>query len=417
MSRRAFRIGYISDERFPSRWTDTQQIMKTAAALSAEGADVEVVLPRPAGLWFASSERRRAALERHYGIDAGFRLTQIRTVPASRLRIEKLMHGVVAPMYSALAGHDVIYTRNALPLLGALAAGRYVVFESHRVLRRHYPLVYRCIRAVRRHPRFLGVVTNARMIASAFHDIGFEAERVTVAHNCFDPADLRPRLSREEARRRLGLASDAKIVCYAGHIQRRKGIETVVAMASRTPEIQYLICGGFPADVAEARRLASAAGASNLRFTGWIDVADLAVYLYAADVLLIPPARAPLEQYGNTVLPIKTYSYLAAGRVIVAPRLPDVAEVLRDGDNALLATPDQPEDGAAVVRRAFADPELAARLGARAAADSSRYTWRERARHILDFIGQRLAATTAVPSEARQAQEDPGTSLSKARAP
>jgi glycosyltransferase involved in cell wall biosynthesis len=253
---------------------------------------------------------------------------------------------------------------------------------------------------VRNHPRFLGVVTNAGMIASAFHDMGFLPERVTIAHNSFDPGDLEPRLSKQEARLRLGLPVLAKIVCYAGHIQRRKGIETVVALASRTPEIEYLICGGFPADVADAQRLAAAAGARNLRFAGWIDVRALAVYLYAADVLLIPPARAPLEQYGNTVLPMKTYSYLAAGRVIVAPRLPDVMEVLRDGDNALLATPDAPDEGAAVIRRAVTDVDLAARLGARAVLDSARYTWRERARHILDFIGRRLAATATTAGPA-----------------
>jgi glycosyltransferase involved in cell wall biosynthesis len=410
------RIGYISDERFPSRWTDTQQIMKTAAAMAAEGADVEVIIPRTARLFFASAPARRAALEQYYGIDARFSLTQIPTIPASRLRLEKLVHGVVAPLYSAAAGHDVIYTRNLLPVLLGLAAGRPVVFESHRVLERHYPFVHRCIRAVHQHPRFLGVVTNARMIATAFQDMGFEAERVTVAHNCFDPNDLEPRLTREEARDRLHIPGSEKIVCYAGHIQRRKGIETVVALASRTPEIQYVICGGFPADVAEARRLADGAGAHNLRFTGWIDVRDLAVYLYAADVLLIPPAKAPLEQFGNTVLPIKTYSYLAAGRVIVAPRLPDLVEVLHDGENALLATPDAPDEAAAVVRRAFADADLAARLGARAAIDSARYTWRGRARHILDFIRQRLATTT-MPKGQPQPQDDRDTSVSRARAP
>jgi glycosyltransferase involved in cell wall biosynthesis len=409
------RIGYISDERFPSRWTDTQQIMKTASAMAAEGADVEVILPRLASAWLASAAARRATLEQHYGIEARFDLTQIPLIPASRLRVEKLVHGLAAPLYSALARHDVIYTRNLLPVLVGLAAGRAVVFESHRVLRVHYPMVYRCIKAVRSHPRFLGVVTNAGLIASAFHDMGFEPERVTVAHNCFDPSDLQPRLGKDEARRRLGIDPAARVVCYAGHIQRRKGIETVVALASRTPELQYVICGGFPADVAEAQRLADEAGARNLRFTGWIDVPALAIYLYAADVLLIPPARAPLQQYGNTVLPIKTYNYLAAGRVIVAPRLPDVVEVLRDGENALLATPDAPDEAAAVVRRAVSDPDLAARLGARAAADSARYTWRERARHIMEFIRQRLAATEH-PS--RQAQDDdPGTSLSKARAP
>ena len=95
---------------------------------------------------------------------------------------------------------------------------------------------------------------------------------------------------------------------------------------------------------------------------------------------------------GSTVLPIKTYSYLAAGRVIVAPRLPDVVEVLRDGDNALLVTPDDLDQAVAVVRRAVGEPGLAQRLGARAAADAPLYTWQARAALIHQFMKQRLQA-------------------------
>src|SRR5450759_3951103 len=158
---------------------------------------------------------------------------------------------------------------------------------------------------------------------------------------------MEPRLDKGEARRQIGMAGPEPIVCYAGHIQQRKGIDMVIDLAARLPETRFLICGGFPEDVANAERLAAERGAKNMRFTGWIDVAKLAPYLYAADVLLVPPARAPLERYGNAVLPIKTYTYLSAGRVIVAPRLPDVEEVLQDGENALLVTPEQPEEAVA----------------------------------------------------------------------
>lgn len=387
------RVCYISDERFPSRWTDTQQIMKTASALARDGAAVEVVLARKWNVLFAGNRARKQKLERYYGIQADFELTQIPSVPTSRLRLEKFVHGVLSALYAVFGGHDLVYTRDVFPLVLALLAGKRAIFESHRVLEQHYPITYRLIKLVRRRPRFLGVVTNAAFIADSYRAMGFEAERVIIAHNCFDPRDMEPPLTQAAARAQLGLAPDARIVCYSGHIQKKKGIETIVQMAARTPELQYLICGGFPDDVAEARALAEAAGAGNLTFTGWIDVAKLAPYLYAADVLLIPPTSIPLQRHGNTVLPIKTYSYLAAGRVIVAPRLPDVVEVLHDGTNALLVTPDDLDDAVAVVRRAVGEPGLADRLGARALADAPLYTWQARATLIHQFMKQRLQAT------------------------
>ena len=389
---RRLRVCYVSDERYPSRWTDTQQVVKTASALAREPVTVDLVLPRMWNVLLAGNRARRDVLERYYGVTADFELTQIPSVPPSRLRVEKLTHGLLSALYATLAGHDLVYTRDVLVLVLALSMGKYAMFESHRVLVRHHRITHALIQAVRRRRRFLGVVTNAAFIADSYRDMGFEPERVIVAHNCYDPSDMQPRLTRAEARARLGLPRDAKIVCYSGHIQKRKGIDTIVQMAARTPELSYVICGGFPEDVAEARRLAEAAGAKNLTFTGWIDVRELSPYLYAADVLLIPPTSVPLQRHGNTVLPIKTYSYLAAGRVIVAPRLPDVVEVLHDGENALLVTPDDLDDAVAVVRRAVADPEVAARLGARAEADARLYTWQARAAQILAFMKQRLAA-------------------------
>jgi glycosyltransferase involved in cell wall biosynthesis len=130
-----------------------------------------------------------------------------------------------------------------------------------------------------------------------------------------------------------------------------------------------------------------------MQFTGWIDVHALAPYLYAADVLLIPPTSAPLQQHGNAVMPIKTYTYLAAGRVIVGPRQDDVREVLHDGENCLLVEPDQLDAAVAMVRAAFTDATRMAQIGAQAERDSALYTWEARARLIHDFIKQRVAAT------------------------
>jgi starch synthase len=380
------RICIINDDRFPSRWTNTQQTVKTASALVADGARIELVLPRMWDVMFTSNAKRLAMLEDYYGVNAGFGLTQIPSVPPSSLRIEKIIHGMIAPVYSILAGHDVIYSRNIIPLALSLASGKYVMFESHRILKDHYKPVYAAVKAVMRHPRFLGVVTNAGMIADSFVEMGFEPERVAIAHNCFDPKDMQPRMTKAEARAQLGLDPAAKIVCYSGHIQKSKGIGMIVDMAAKSPELQYLICGGYPEDVAAAKQLATAAGATNLTFTGWIDVHALGPYLYAADVLLIPPTSAPLQKHGNTVMPIKTYTYLAAGRVIVGPRQDDVREVLHDGENCVLVEPDQLDAAVAAVRDVFTDRARMDRIGAQAERDSALYTWEARARLIHDFI-------------------------------
>ncbi len=76
----------------------------------------------------------------------------------------------------------------------------------------------------------------------------------------------------------------------------------------------------------------------------WQQPDELARYIFAADVLLIPPSVKPLAEFGSTVIPLKLYLYMGSGRPILAGDTPDVREILEDGRNALLSRPDCLDD-------------------------------------------------------------------------
>ena len=107
-------------------------------------------------------------------------------------------------------------------------------------------------------------------------------------------------------------------------------------------------------------------------------------------MLLIPPSRAPLEKFGNCVLPIKLYAYLTAGRPILAPESPDTAELLEHRANSWLVPPDDADSAAAGLDRLLADGALAAKLSANALRLSEGLTWDQRARKIAEFLQARL---------------------------
>jgi glycosyltransferase involved in cell wall biosynthesis len=109
-------------------------------------------------------------------------------------------------------------------------------------------------------------------------------------------------------------------------------------------------------------------------------------------MLLVPPSRAPLERFRHSVLPMKLFAYFAAGRPILAPRLPDTAELLVHERTALLVAPDDSRQAAAALDRLIAEPELAARLGADARRLADGLSWDHRAAKIEAFLEARLAA-------------------------
>jgi glycosyltransferase involved in cell wall biosynthesis len=138
-----------------------------------------------------------------------------------------------------------------------------------------------------------------------------------------------------------------------------------------------------------ARRVA-AFRLGNVRLVERVPPASLAPYLYAADCLLIPPSMAPLHKHKRTVLPMKVFRYMAAGRPILGPKTPDVAEVLSDEHNALLVQADDVMSAAAGLRRLLGDDALQRRLAENALIESQRHSWARRAGRIIKFLRSRL---------------------------
>jgi glycosyltransferase involved in cell wall biosynthesis len=167
-------------------------------------------------------------------------------------------------------------------------------------------------------------------------------------------------------------------------------------MAASVPAADFLVVGATPDsnNAAELLAAARAAGARNFFVRPWVPPAEVRTYLYAADCLIVPPANNPLHPSRRTVLPMKVFTYLAAGRPILAPRSPDIEEVLTHGHTALLVDAGDADAAAAALDRLLQDSALRERLaqGARRAAGA--YTWRARAEKIVSFLEGRTAATS-----------------------
>lgn len=73
--------------------------------------------------------------------------------------------------------------------------------------------------------------------------------------------------------------------------------------------------------------------------------------------------------------PIKVLEYLAAGRPILASRLPAVAEILTHETDALLYKPDKLRRLTEAIERLRHDPDLAAGLARSARETAARFTW------------------------------------------
>jgi glycosyltransferase involved in cell wall biosynthesis len=384
------RAAYVSDQQFPIDKADAEQVINTVSALGSEGMDIRLVIPRDWRTFGVPKRRRVERLKTFYHVTNDLSVSELISFPLSRSRAEKYTHGVLAPIWAKLAGCTVVYTRNLVPAYLATRLGLSVIFETYRVYRPS-AAAGAWLGRWSRSSRLLGIITHSEVSSDSLLRCGVREEKVRAIHNGFNPALFDADLSKQEARGRLRVPTEAKIACYAGRMDRRKGIESLLELADRTPEITYWLIGKSQKDrEGWVTRDVADRGLRNVNRIPWMTEDRLVEYLWAADALLIPTTAEPLEKYGKTVLPMKLFKYLAAGRPILAPALPDTVSVLND-ENAALVQPDDVGAAVEAIRRIMTDTGWATAIVLQARSDAEGLTWRARARRIIAFIDERLS--------------------------
>src|SRR5262249_46193853 len=150
----------------------------------------------------------------------------------------------------------------------------------------------------------------------------------------------------EEARKRLGLSTDLRMVVYTGHLYSWKGVDTLAEAARLlSDDIRIFVVGGTPDDIRNFRQICT--GVANLSIVGHRNHAQVPIWQKSADVLVLPnTARENISKYYTS--PMKLFEYMASGRPIVATDLPSIMEIL-NRDMAFICKPDDAAAMAAAI--------------------------------------------------------------------
>lgn len=290
---------------------------------------------------------------------------------------------------------DLLYERYALFNLAGMAAARRadipLVLEVNAPLaweRAHYErltlrrVAIRCERFVCRHADLIAVVSTP--LKQHLAALGVPDERMVVVPNGADPTIFRPNpAARAALRRRYGLPADRVIVGFSGILRPWHGaellLEATARLGPRRP-FHILFVGDGPSRL-DVEALARARGLSDrVTVTGRVPHEDLPEYLAAFDVGVSPRATF----YAS---PMKVPEYMAVGLPVVAPRTPNLADLIVDGQDGLLFKADDAADLAGVLKRLVDDEQVRLRLGG-AARDTivNRRTWAHNAARVLDLV-------------------------------
>lgn len=387
------RIAIVSDAHYPQHTTNTQQVIKNASALVNAGLPVELVIPLTKKYYFKKIDRIQADIYAYYNIPPNLPVKGIRTLPATRFRLEKFSHMIASVIFSWLKDYDLIYTRNETLAVFCLLTGKPFIFETYRRFGHEFPKGMAFLAKRAKNRALFSMVLHSELAAQSMEKAGIDREKLLVLHNGFDIADMEPRLTKMEARMRLGMNETDKIVVYTGNMQEGKGIESLIDLAAEVPEAKFCLVGGTGEDLNRLGNYAVQKNTYNVQFPGWQPISEVSKYLYCADVLIIPCTAAPLMQHGKTVLPFKIFPYLASGRPIIAANTPDITEILHHQENAYLVEPDNPTATAQGLKDLLSDTALLDKLSKNALETSRQLTWEHRAARFKKWLEAKLEIT------------------------
>jgi glycosyltransferase involved in cell wall biosynthesis len=376
------RLAYIHNIAMPGPEANTVNVAKMCDAFAANGAAVTLI-----ALPGCSENDLPDRLRDHYGLSHHF---QVHALPAAARR--PLVAGLVGAAIARRHGADVVYSRAPHAVLAACISGVDSVLEMHLPPDAFSPLGRAAYRAAVQHPRLAGVVAISRALAQRLKRDMPARTPVIVAH---DGADQHPLPAPRTPGGRLSVG-------FVGRFYRGKGLELIAKIAPLCPWADFHVIGG---DAEDAAKLIGEPPASNLVFHGVLPHASIAAQIANWDVALAPYQRAVIVADGKSdaaawMSPLKLFEYMAAAKAILASNLPALREVVADQETAWLLPPDNALAWASALRALRDDPNRRANMGARAHdLFCARYTWRQRALHILQSM-QRLPADSKEPQAA-----------------
>lgn len=366
---------YIANIRLPTERAHGIQIMEMCAAFAHQGVEVELVVPK------RFNNIKTDPFE-YYHLDKMFKITQVPSLDLisfgkSGFLLQTFTFLVSVFLRVLLVVRDrkeiIFYSRQEAVASLLSILGLHVIWETHMG---HDNIFVRFI--ISRNIPIIAITGGLRDLY-----VTRGAKKILVSPDAVDLDKFQIKDTQEEARKKLGLPKELKLIMYTGHLYSWKGVDILAESAkSLDADARIVFVGGMEKDITLFKE--KYGHIKNIMILGNKPHQDIPLYLRAADVLIIPnSAREEISQLYTS--PMKLFEYMASGTPIVASRLPSLIEVLND-ENSTLVTSDDPEDLSRGIVDVLSSSKKSSFMALQALKDVEQYSWKKRAKNILNFI-------------------------------
>jgi glycosyltransferase involved in cell wall biosynthesis len=367
----AMRIAIVTNKFLP-KWMGGTEVatLNMAHCLAALGHDVHIVTSRDEGMPPESA-------------DSGIQVHRVYTPGLKSVGAGVFYLAVIHAL--SRVNPQIIHVQDFL--LGPCG------FFAKRLLKRPYVVWGRGYEFRDLTFRTAVVLKDAEAVIALTDDMRNELQRICsreicVISNGIDTERFE-RVSREDARRQLGIEPTQKIVLYVGRFYPVKGVKYLITAMQRIlheEENAKLMLVGYGSEEGNLKLLVKESGLSDcVSFVGAVPNDMIPAYMVASDVLVLPSL--------SEGFPMVSLEAMAASLPIVATNVGGIPSIVEEGINGFLVKPRDAAQIADKVSSILCDPELSHFISTNNKSKAQLYTW-DRVVHDLEDVYLKCVAGT-----------------------
>ena len=363
------RVVYLSGSKIPSDEANSVHVMKMCNSFAKLGWDTTL----------CAREVERASLESiysKYSIQNEFNIVR-KKWPSIRF-LGGFLYGLsVARWVRKNNSLNLLFARDIFSLFFLKNLGVPYIFEVHSVpATTFHKYLHRKI-ITNENCQFVVSISKGLKhdYLETFPELS--SNKVVIAH---DGADI-PSETCE-------VPNDAdKTIGYVGHLYRGRGIEVLIELAKRLPDMKFVVIGGSREDVNYWKKKAEA---KNIKFYGHVNHGELNSLYPLFNIALAPyQKKVSIQGKGDTsrwMSPLKIFEYFSHKKAVVSSDISVLKEVLRNHENSILVEAEDIDMWEKAVRDLVSNPDKAANIS-KVAFDEfcSTYTWEKRVQRLINL--------------------------------
>jgi glycosyltransferase involved in cell wall biosynthesis len=373
----------LFNTRLPTEKAHGLQVAKMCEAFADCGRSVELWLP-------AIPNIIKEDIFRYYGLKNNFKVAQKRCLNLGKIFPDGFVYRVryltflINLLFCRKRKEDVYFTRHPEIVFVLSRLGYRVIFELHNWIEKK-----RKINSILLARAFFAVATTGA-IKKELESIGIDGSKIIAVPHGVEIRNFNLPISREEAKEKIGLPKDKKIILYVGHIKKSKGVYTIIDAAKKifldgNRNYGFIFIGGLPQSMAQLKQ--EAQSISDIIILGQKKPNEIPLFLKAADALVIANSGKDKVESFYTA-PLKLFEYMASGSPIIASDVPAIREFIGEKE-AVFFEADNVCDLKRAIEETLQNSVGAARMAESAFEKVKNFSWKNRAQIIIGKIIER----------------------------